>query len=52
MRDTEIAKVMKKLTNDKMLPALNNVAYTKGDYEKELSRAVLKREAIGEKKND
>lgn len=34
---------MKKLAKDKMLQALSNVAYAKGDYEKEMGQAALKR---------
>ena len=37
--------VMKKLAKDKMLRALSNVAYAKGDYEKEMGQAALKKEA-------
>ena len=37
--------VMKKLAKDKMLRALSNVAYAKGDYEKEMEQAALKKEA-------
>ena len=32
---------MKKLAKDKMLQALSNVAYAKGDYEKEMGQAAL-----------
>ena len=35
---------MKKLAKDKMLRALSNVAYAKGDYEKEMGQAALKKE--------
>ena len=34
--DADLAEVMKKLAKDKMLRALSNVAYAKGDYEKEM----------------
>ena len=40
-----LAEVMKKLAKDKMLRALSNVAYAKGDYEKEMEQAALKKEA-------
>ena len=43
--DAELAKAMKKLAKDKMLRALSNVAYAKGDYEKEMEQAALKKEA-------
>ena len=43
--DAELAEVMKKLAKDKMLRALSNVAYDKGDYEKEMEQAALKKEA-------
>ena len=33
---SDLAEVMKKLAKDKMLRALSNVAYAKGDYEKEM----------------
>ena len=33
--DADLAEVMKKLAKDKMLRALSNVAYAKGDYEKD-----------------
>lgn len=32
--DADLAEVMKKLAKDKMLRAISNVAYVKGDYEK------------------
>ena len=38
----DLAEVMKKLAKDKMLRALSNVDYAKGDYEK----AALKKEAL------
>ena len=41
----DLAEVMKKLAKDKMLRALSNVAYAKGDYEKEMEQAALKKEA-------
>ena len=44
--DAELAEVMKKLEKDKMLRALSNVAYAKGDYEKEMEQAALRKEAI------
>lgn len=44
--DADLAEVMKKLAKDKMLRALSNVAYAKGDYEKEMGQAALKKEAI------
>ena len=43
--DAELAKAMKKLAKDKMLRALSNVAYAKGDYEKEMEQAALRKEA-------
>ena len=43
--DTDFAEVMKKLAKDKMLRALSNVAYAKGNYEKEMGQAALKKEA-------
>ncbi len=43
--DADLAEVMKKLAKDKMLRALSNVAYAKGDYEKEMGQAALKKEA-------
>ena len=43
---TDLAEVMKNLAKDKMLRALSNVAYAKGDYEKEMGQAALKKEAI------
>ena len=43
--DADLAEVMKKLAKDKMLRALSNVAYAKGDYEKEVGQAALKKEA-------
>ncbi len=44
--DADLAEVMKKLAKDKMLRALNNVAYAKGDYEKEMGQAALRKEAL------
>ena len=41
--DADLAEVMKKLAKDKMLRALSNVAYAKGDYEKEMGQAALKK---------
>jgi len=43
--DADLAEVMKRLAKDKMLRALSNVAYAKGDYEKEMGQAALKKEA-------
>ena len=43
--DADLAEIMKKLAKDKMLRALSNVAYAKGDYEKEMGQAALKKEA-------
>ncbi len=43
--DADLAEVMKKLAKDKMLRALSNVAYAKGDYKKEMEQATLKKEA-------
>ena len=42
----DLAEVMKKLAKDKMLRALSNVDYAKGDYEKEMRQAALKKEAL------
>ena len=47
--DADLAEVMKKLAKDKMLQALSNVAYAKGDYEKEMGQAALKKEAYNKK---
>ena len=47
--DADLAEVMKKLAKDKMLRALSNVAYAKGDYEKEMGQAALKKEAYNKK---
>ena len=44
--DADLAEVMKKLAKDKMLRALSNIAYAKGDYEKEMGQASLKKEAL------
>ena len=44
--DADLAEVMKKLAKDKMLRAKSNVAYAKGDYEKEMGQAALKKEAM------
>ena len=44
--DEDLAEVMKRLAKDKMLQALSNVAYAKGDYEKEMGQAALKKEAL------
>ena len=43
--DADLAEVMKNLAKDKLLRALSNVAYAKGDYEKEMEQAALKKEA-------
>ena len=40
------AEVMKRLAKDKMLRALSNVAYAKGDYEKEMGQAALLNESL------
>ena len=47
--DDDLAEVMKKLAKDKMLRALSNVAYAKGDYEKEMGQAAWKKEAYNKK---
>ena len=39
--DEDLTEAMKKLAKDKMLRALSNVAYAKGDYEKEMGQAAL-----------
>ena len=44
--DADLAEVMKKLAKDKMLRALSNVTYAKGDYEKEMEQAALQKEAV------
>ena len=44
--DADLAEVMKKLAKDKMLRALSNVAYAKGDYEKEMGQAALLNESL------
>ena len=44
--DADLAEVMKKLAKDKMLRALSNVDYAKGDYEKEMEQDVLMATAI------
>ena len=44
--DADLAEVMKKLAKDKMLRALSNVTYAKGDYENEMGQAALKKEAL------
>ena len=41
-----LAEVMKKLAKDKMQKAISNVAYAKGDYEKEMEQAALNKEAM------
>ena len=50
--DEDLAEVMKKLAKDKMLQALSNVAYAKGDYEKEMGQGVLRKEALEGKNYD
>ena len=42
--DEELAKAMKKLAKDKMLRAISDVAYARGDYEKEMEQDALQRE--------
>ncbi len=42
--DAELAKAMKKLAKDKMLRAISDVAYARGDYEKEMEQDALQRE--------
>ena len=44
--DADLAEVMKRLAKDKMLRALSNVAYAKGDYEKERGQAALLNESL------
>ena len=44
--DADLAEVMKKLAKDKMLRALSNAAYAKGDYEKEMEQDALLNEAM------
>ena len=44
--DADLAEVMKKLAKDKMLRALSNVTYAKGDYEREMEQAALQKEAV------
>lgn len=44
--DVELAEIMKKLAKDKMLRAVSNVAYARGDYEKEMEQAALQKEAM------
>jgi len=44
--DADLAEVMKRLAKDKMLRALSNVAYAKGDYEKEMGQAALLYESL------
>lgn len=43
--DDDLAEAMKKLAKDKMLRAKSDVAYAKGDYEKEMEQAALRKEA-------
>ena len=44
--DADLAEVMKKLAKDKMLRALSNVVYAKGNYEKEMEQVALLTESI------
>ena len=44
--DEDLAEVMKRLAKDKMLRALSNVDYAKGDYEKEMGQAALLNESL------
>lgn len=44
--DADLAEIMKKLAKDKMLRALSNIAYAKGDYEKEMEQDALLNEAM------
>ena len=44
--DADLAEAMKKLAKDKMFRALSNVAYAKGDYEKEMGQAALLNESL------
>ena len=44
--DEGTAAAMKKLAKDKMLRALSNVDYAKGDYEKEMGQAALLNESL------
>ena len=37
---------MKKLAKDKMFRAKSDVAYAKGDYEKEMEQVALRKEAM------
>lgn len=43
--DADLAKVMKKLAKDKMQRAISDVAYAKGNYEKEMEQDALLSEA-------
>lgn len=43
--DADLAEIMKKLAKDKLLRARSDVAYAKGDYEKEMEQAALQKEA-------
>ena len=43
--DAELAKAMKKLAKDKMLRAISDVAYARGDYETEMEQDALQSEA-------
>ena len=45
--DADLAEIMKKLAKDKMLRALSNVAYAKGDYEREMEQYAAQRAARG-----
>ncbi len=44
--DAALAEVMKKLAKDKMLRAISDVRYARGDYEKEMVQATLEKEAM------
>lgn len=49
--DAALAEVMKKLAKDKMLRAISDVGYARGNYEKEMEQDALKKEAVGGIKN-
>ena len=44
--DEDLAEIMKKLAKDKMFRAKSDVAYAKGDYEKEMEQVALRKEAM------
>ena len=44
--DADLAEIMKKPAKDKMPRALSNIAYAKGDYEKEMEQTALKKVAM------